>query len=174
MEFKEFAIILTKASIVLNYNLTEQAILAWYELFATEPKEIFVTALRKVVKEPNRKFFPTAGEVSAAIEILKNGEQVTAREAWDKLITYAQRSIPEDRVIELEKDNQVLINAMKQVEYSKIRYSDLEKELPYLKAAFIKAYDSKNFERETVKQLQVNANERKILDDTGLTKAIGL
>lgn len=173
MDFKDFTLILTKAAICLNFNLTEQHILTWYEMFFNEKKEDFYAALKALVKQPDRKFFPTVPEVAAALELLKNGQQITPAEAWAKILAYAAQSKHEHEIEQLEANNPTLINAMKQVEYSKIRYADIEKDLPFLKAAFIRAYSAKHAEGSTIERIGISKNENEILQKLGLNKKMG-
>jgi hypothetical protein len=172
MTKKELTLILSMAAVALNQNITEQKIIAWYQLFFNEDAEIFSAAMNAVIKESNRKFFPTPGELTAAMEALKPQVENAAL-VWDRLITYAQQSMDWLRVEAKEFENKATISAIKQVEWNKIRYSDIEKDLPILKAQFIRFYNQHNDHQKRVEAIQLTHNENKLLQDLGLTKKMG-
>lgn len=68
MTLKEAIFILNKYRLAFpNFELTENTIKLWHELFEQEPPKVLDDALRAAVKEPGRQFFPTPGDVQAYI-----------------------------------------------------------------------------------------------------------
>ncbi len=90
MDLRQTTLILNKFRLAFpNFELTENAIKLWHELFYSEAPDIFNMALLMAVKEPGRAFFPSPGEVQAYIlKSLPSVLTMTASEALDNLGTH--------------------------------------------------------------------------------------
>lgn len=173
MEIKDFALILTKAAVCLNFNLTEQHIAAWYQLFASESKENFSKAMQSVVIEPGRRFFPYPGEVTAALQVIKSGHIEQAGEVWDRLLSYARASLNEAQVLQREASNPAAVSAIKQIEWDKIRYADIHTELHFHKANFVKFYALHNQQKSQTERLDYQDKNVIVIDGSRFKQKLG-
>lgn len=72
MKRSELALLLGKYfEVYVGTRVNDNLISAYYEFFGNEDKNVFETALKKLVSEANRKFAPTPGEVTQQLKLLK-------------------------------------------------------------------------------------------------------
>ena len=96
MKVEEVAVLLGKVALAYpNQGLSQENILAWYELFKHEDADVFGVALNTTVR--TGKFFPTPGEVGHTIEKQKKMrlKTVTAEELWATAIRLARAGVSE-------------------------------------------------------------------------------
>lgn len=133
---------MNRTAVCFNYKLTEQVLAAWFDLFGQEQAADFDVAMKLITKEIGRKFFPIPSDVEEKLSTIKKPDLAsTAQEIWERLVSYAKQSKAEIDVLNLETDDSIH-RAIKEVTWDKIRYSDIDKDLPYVRAAFIKAYNA--------------------------------
>lgn len=163
MEISETALILGKYCLTYpNTTMTKEAITVWHELFESETAENFLSAIRTACKEPGRQFFPTAGEIAAILKTIKHGPKQLAGDVWNLTIRACQNSgyTKKDLIRDLT-GNQAAISAIRQIGFDRIRFADIEEELPWLRKEFFKAYEDFDERNEHVEQVKIGREEAK-------------
>jgi len=160
MKLEEMSLTLGKFSLVFpNYSLSPEIIRLWYELFSKESLEHFYAAMLAVIKEDGRAFFPTPGEISAALRVLKEGYIPAAAEVWEDLLKIGSTGKNNDLENYLN-GNSVARSALYQIGgINTLRYADIEKELPWRKKDFIKAYDECAQRNLVAKRVEISHTE---------------
>lgn len=142
MRLEETTLTLTKFSLLFsNYSLTAEVIKLWHELFVDEELSHFYAAMAATVKESNRVFFPTPGEVQKNLDVIKRGQNKVAAEIWEMLVTLAKHRDAKGAA-ELLITDDAAERALYQIGgFATIRLADLNHELPHRKREFIRYYD---------------------------------
>lgn len=143
MNRKEMALILGREYLTFpNIGLEKETVDAWLSHFKDTDVAVFDTAIKLCIEETGRKFFPTVGEVSAKIKLLTKPTLWTGAEVWCQLVKHASNSMSEVEVLSRVKNFPAIETALRAVGWDAIRYSDIQKELPFVRNKFIEIYEN--------------------------------
>lgn len=139
MKYEEMVQALTRVACLFpNITLTKEFVTAWYENFRSEDITEFYGALKVAANEPGREFFPTPGVVRKYLET----KESCAEEEWMELQSLAQRGVKMFELNSMYGEDSLVMKAVRSVGWDRIRLSDYEKELPFVRKNFISAYNS--------------------------------
>lgn len=138
MKLEEMTEILGKKAILFsNFKLMPTTIKAWFDHFRSVSKQEFEPAITAAINEPGRAFFPSPGEITRYLNATKP-QLPDAGEVWSKLLTLAaSRGNPWAYL----ENNLAGQTALRHVGWDSIKFSDIEKELPFRKREFIQVYN---------------------------------
>lgn len=163
MKLEETAIVLGKFSLVFpNYNLTEHAVMAWWDLFREESALHFEAAFRATVKETGRGFFPTPGEVVKNLRLLTQPQLPTAEEVWSRLEECARRGDSKGAA-KIASENEAAREALRRVDFHQIQFCDTQREKPWRQKDFIETYNRHIERTENQNAVRISYQEAKTL-----------
>jgi hypothetical protein len=141
MKLEEISLMLAKYSLVFpSCTLTAPTLKLWHELLGHESLEDLNVALRTLVKEPGRVYFPTPGEVVKVLNTMKGKDAPPAAEEWEKVMRLAAGGGDLEYALAYFKTNPAACSAIRQVGWKNICTCDVVKELPFRKREFEKYY----------------------------------
>lgn len=150
-------------------SVTPQMAKAWLILFQNRDAMEFGSAMMAVCAEPGRKFFPTPGELTA--RLLGVASQSSAEEAWELCLRLASKSLDwDDAEKELQARSRAAAHAAFSVGWDRVRYSDIERELPFIRKNFLSAFESFD---ETAAARISDAEAKRILERLGVEASAG-
>lgn len=153
MKLEEMTEILGKKAILFsNFKLMPTTIKAWFDHFRSLSRQEFEPAITAAINEPGRAFFPSPGEITRYLNATKP-QLPDAGEVWSKLLTLAASRGNPWLYLEGNPVGQV---ALRHVGWDTIKFSDIEKELPFRKREFIQVYNH-TLEANQVKDRAVDA-----------------
>jgi hypothetical protein len=148
-----------------SMELTQETMKMWFKLFEGEDAHTFCAAMKSAVLEPGRAFPPAPGEVQKYLTkaLATPEDKLTASEAWGKVLTCASRSLSRFQMEKSLNEFPRAVKAALQVGYERIRFSDTEKELPFVRKDFVRYYEEMK-DRDT-ESSQVRLGNRQSLPE---------
>lgn len=159
MKLAEMAAILAKGTqIFQGYQLTENTIKTWFDLFNELDGREFYNAFLSALKKPGQTFFPTPGTVQEFLTQKKQLEIDTADEAWAKVCKHAERGCNG-----VFGGSKAALQAAETLGWDRIQYESFD-QLKFTKHEFSRLYERIK-EREEIPQLD-NSNQKLLGDIT--------
>ena len=123
-----------------RFEATSELLDIWSLILGEHPYDEAQQALR-VFLSNDSKFPPVPGEINQII--LKRSAKQTplAVEVWDACVSLAQKGGDSDKAQKLFATNQNALRAIRAVGWDRIRYGDLETDLPFIRKDFMAYYD---------------------------------
>lgn len=131
------------AQLFENYEVTADKVKALSAFFRDVDTALLVAALGMTIREPNRSFFPTPGEIQASITKLQRRKKFTPEQIFGQLREFARRGLPEARVYERLKaiGDPEAVQALRVITFEAIR-STPSNEMQFLQRRFTDAYNA--------------------------------
>lgn len=130
-----------------NFKPNEMTHPTWHRLLGALPFRDVISALDTYIAT-GAEFAPTPGQLLKILErrALPQGDLVTPDEAWAMAVSAAQVGS-----LDGLKHERTLA-AIEQVSFHRIRYADIETELPFVRRDFIAAYERSAERDETQRE----------------------
>jgi hypothetical protein len=168
MKFELMNALLHKhAAAIQSAKVTEGMPEVWFEYFQNEDYRMIDAGLSVCMNERGRKFFPSPGEVRAAVNDLKSTayELWTAEEVFGNLMKHAARGISEDEILKRTSKYPRIHQCVRAIGWDAFRLTILDK-VPFLFRRFKELYETLTEEHERLESLQITCN------DKGLTQLV--
>lgn len=148
-----------------HLTLTPHAIAQWFTLFGACDAATFSAALNQAVKSSNARFFPVPGEVNQIIFKRSETPAPLGVEVWEACVELAQRGRGLSDAQKVFADNDRALKAIRAVGWDRIRYADLETELPFIRKDFVSYYDRMVDHDNELKMLMTDEHATALLEN---------
>lgn len=138
------------------FEVSKTRLNTWQAVLKDHDFETVHKALTIYLSE-SHQFPPKVGELN---QIILNWNKKTSSEVWNEVLRLARCSSSLDKVNEFFKDDLSALKAINAIGWERIRYADLEKELPFIQKDFFRMY-SENSKNEEVQRKVIGIEEAK-------------
>jgi len=112
----------------------------WYHLLRDQDAAEIGAALNSYMRQ-SHEFPPKPGELINLVRRAKEGPKRTAAEIWALIVRAASASRPIEALRAELADDSTAIRALDSIGYDRVRYGNLERDLPFCRRDFIHAYE---------------------------------
>ena len=148
-----------------NFQANQATSKIWLEILKDEDASLAYKALIAYVSE-GHAFAPNPGQIKKIISKWRSANELLAEEAWMLAVEGAKTgTLPK-----IIKEHPAASFAVRSVTWEKIRYADIETELPFVRNQFISAFNNMA-EKNTTQNQAIGAGVAELLEASNI-KAI--
>ena len=167
-------ILLAITGVFSNFRPNEMTLPTWFRLLGAIQMQDVINSLDSYIAT-GAEFAPTPGQLIQLMQrkSLPQAEKITADEAWLMVENVAAASCKPQSMAFLQRECPRAMASASQIGWNRIRYSDLEKEMSFVRRDFIQAYE-RTIERDALERQALTAPEQVVSIVNGLANQKGI